>query len=153
MRSPSLERDDKPGGLLRYGIPDYKQPKAAIDRRLSQLEAEGIAFRNSVDVGVQMSLDELRRTYDAVVLATGAQCHRDLQLPGRDLPGIHFALPYLIGCNRRVARLSPERLEQKSLAIRWDCSNSLVIHYAVAQAMTESSLMKISTQEISEREA
>jgi glutamate synthase (NADPH/NADH) small chain len=100
-----FERDDRLGGLLRYGIPDFKLEKAMIDRRLEQLEAEGVEFATGVEVGRDLSIDELRSGVDAVVLATGAQRHRDLQLPGRELDGIHFAMPYLIQQNRRVAGL------------------------------------------------
>jgi glutamate synthase (NADPH) small chain len=100
-----FERDDRLGGLLRYGIPDFKQPKDAIDRRIGQLEAEGTHFEAGVDVGRDLGIDELRARFDAVVLATGAQTHRDLPLPGRELDGIHFAMPYLIQRNRVVAGL------------------------------------------------
>jgi glutamate synthase (NADPH) small chain len=97
-----FERDDRPGGLLRYGIPDFKLSKAMVDRRIEQLVAEGIEFRCNEaidDVGA------LREAFDAVVLATGAQRHRDLALPGRDLAGIELAMPYLISSNRRCAGL------------------------------------------------
>ncbi len=97
------ERDDRIGGLLRYGIPDFKLAKRDIDRRLEQLVAEGVAFETGVTVD---DLDALEA--DAVVLATGAQRHRDLDLPGRDLAGIGLAMPYLTACNRRVAGLPAE---------------------------------------------
>jgi glutamate synthase (NADPH/NADH) small chain len=100
-----FERDDRPGGLLRYGIPDFKQPKHAVDRRIGQMELEGTRFEVSVDVGRDIGVGELRARFDAVILATGAQVHRDLPLRGRDLAGIHFAMPYLMQRNREVAGL------------------------------------------------
>ena len=95
------ERDKRIGGLLRYGIPDFKMEKAQIDRRLSQLEAEGVVFKAGVDVGKDITLDQLNA--DAVVLAVGATQARDLQITGRDLAGIHLAMPYLMEENDRVA--------------------------------------------------
>jgi glutamate synthase (NADPH/NADH) small chain len=102
------ERDDRPGGLLRYGIPDFKLDKQAVDLRIEQLEAEGVTFVCGVEAGVDMAADELRSRHDAVVLATGAQRHRDLELPGRELAGVHLAMPYLIAQNRRVAGLEAD---------------------------------------------
>ncbi len=103
-----FERDDRIGGLLRYGIPDFKMEKHLIDRRIAQLEAEGIEFATGIDVGGDLSIEELKSGVDAVVLATGAQRHRDLKLPGRELAGIEFAMPYLIQQNRRIAGLPVE---------------------------------------------
>ncbi|MFM7013692.1 MAG: glutamate synthase subunit beta [Actinomycetota bacterium] len=103
-----FERDDRIGGLLRYGIPDFKMEKQHIDRRLAQLEAEGVRFRTSVDIGRDISWVDLRRRYDAVLIATGASVPRDLQVPGRDFDGIHFAMPYLTQANRMVAGLPVE---------------------------------------------
>jgi glutamate synthase (NADPH) small chain len=100
------ERDDKPGGLLRYGIPDFKLEKTLIDHRLDQLAAEGVVFETATRIGADVPLAELRTTNDAVVLCVGAQRHRDLPLPGRDLAGIEFAMPYLVSANRRVAGLA-----------------------------------------------
>jgi glutamate synthase (NADPH/NADH) small chain len=100
-----FERDELPGGLLRFGIPDYKLDKRTVDRRVQQLEHEGVRFAVGVDVGRDVSLGELRSRHDAVLLATGAQQHRDLEVPARRLPGVHFALPYLAGRNRAVAGL------------------------------------------------
>ncbi len=100
------ERDDRPGGLLRYGIPDFKLDKKTVDLRIEQLEAEGVTFVCGVECGVDISADELRSRHDAIVLATGAQRHRDLELPGRELDGVHLAMPYLIAQNRRVAGLA-----------------------------------------------
>jgi glutamate synthase (NADPH/NADH) small chain len=98
-----FERDDEIGGLLRYGIPDFKLEKHWIDRRLEQLEAEGVEFATGVQIGSDLGFDELRAGVDAVVLATGAQHHRDLAIPGRDLDGVHYAMNYLVQQNRRVA--------------------------------------------------
>ena len=98
-----LERSDRAGGLLRYGIPDFKLEKSVIDRRLAQLEAEGTRFEFGVDVGGSVSLEALRNEYDAVVLAVGATAPRELSVPGRDLEGVHLAMTYLEGANRTCA--------------------------------------------------
>ncbi|WP_125612873.1 glutamate synthase subunit beta [Specibacter cremeus] len=97
------ERDDRIGGLLRYGIPDFKMEKEKLDRRLEQMEAEGTRFRPGVNVGVDVSWDALRRRYDAVVVCTGATVPRELPIPGRDLAGVHVAMDYLVQANRVVA--------------------------------------------------
>ncbi len=98
-----LEKEDRIGGLLRYGIPDFKLEKPVIDRRLEQLLAEGIEFRTNVHVGKDGPVSELRASYDAVLLATGAEAPRDLTIPGRELKGIHFAMDYLTQQNKRGA--------------------------------------------------
>jgi glutamate synthase (NADPH) small chain len=98
-----FEREDRIGGLLRYGIPDFKMRKATIDRRLAQMKAEGVDFRTGVNVGVDVILDDLRNRYDAVCLAIGAETPREMEVPGRQLAGIHFAMDYLIQQNRRIA--------------------------------------------------
>jgi glutamate synthase (NADPH) small chain len=90
-----FERADRIGGLLRYGIPDFKMEKWLIDRRMEQMAAEGVAFRTSVNVGVAVKGDELRRDFDAVVLSNGATKPRDLPVPGRELKGVHFAMEFL----------------------------------------------------------
>ncbi|WP_138442859.1 glutamate synthase subunit beta [Sinomonas susongensis] len=97
------ERDDRIGGLLRYGIPDFKMEKEILERRLAQMKAEGTRFRTGVEVGRDVSWDQLRRRYDAVVVATGATVPRDLKIPGRELDGVHFAMEYLVQANRVVA--------------------------------------------------
>jgi glutamate synthase (NADPH/NADH) small chain len=97
------ERDAAIGGLLRFGIPDFKLEKLHIDRRLAQMEAEGTRFRPGVEIGVDITWDELRRRFDAVVLATGATVPRALQVPGNDLPGVHFAMEFLHQANTVVA--------------------------------------------------
>lgn len=96
------ERADKPGGLLRYGIPDFKLEKWTIDRRLDVMKEEGVTFRTGVNVGVDVKIDELRGNYDAVLLCGGSTVPRDLPLPGRDLKGIHFAMDFLSQQNKRV---------------------------------------------------
>jgi glutamate synthase (NADPH/NADH) small chain len=98
-----FERDDRPGGLLRYGIPDFKLEKDVLDRRLAQLVAEGIAFRTGVEVGRHTDIGDLRSRFDAVCLAIGACEPRDLPVPGRDLAGIHWAMDVLRQQNRRLA--------------------------------------------------
>ena len=98
-----FERDDRIGGLLRYGIPDFKMEKRFLDRRLAQMEAEGTRFRVNADVGVDPPADRLRDEFDAVVLAGGATLARDLPIAGRDLEGIHQAMEYLTPSNRLQA--------------------------------------------------
>jgi glutamate synthase (NADPH/NADH) small chain len=97
-----LERADKPGGLLRYGIPEFKMEKAVLDRRLRQMELEGTVFRSGVDVGTTITGDQLVDRFDVVVLAVGATAARDLPVPGRELGGIHQAMEYLPQSNRVV---------------------------------------------------
>jgi len=94
------ERADKPGGLLRYGIPEFKMEKAVVDRRLAQMEAEGTRFRSGVNVGVEITGRQLRDRYDAVVLAIGATVPRDLAVPGRELDGVLQAMDFLPPANR-----------------------------------------------------
>lgn len=96
------ERDDKLGGLLRYGIPDFKMEKDLIDFRITQMEAEGTRFYTNTEIGTDITWDSLRRSYDAVIMATGAMVPRDLPVPGRGLGGIHFAMDYLVQSNRVI---------------------------------------------------
>jgi glutamate synthase (NADPH/NADH) small chain len=98
-----IEKTDRIGGLLRYGIPDFKLEKWAVDRRLEQLRQEGIEFKTNVEVGAGTTADELRKHFDAVLLACGAEQPRDIIIPGRELKGIHFAMDYLTQQNRRGA--------------------------------------------------
>jgi glutamate synthase (NADPH/NADH) small chain len=98
-----FEKSDRIGGLLRYGIPDFKMEKPSIDRRVEQMRAEGVVFETNVHVGRGLSMAELRRDFDAVLLATGAEHPRDLRVPGRELDGIHFAMDFLTAQNRVVA--------------------------------------------------
>jgi glutamate synthase (NADPH/NADH) small chain len=98
-----FEKADRIGGLLRYGIPDFKMEKHLIDRRVEQMEAEGVTFRTRAHVGVNVTVEELRREYAAILLAAGAEQPRDLPVPGRELKGIHFAMDFLPQQNRRCA--------------------------------------------------
>jgi glutamate synthase (NADPH/NADH) small chain len=98
-----LEKADRIGGLLRYGIPDFKMEKWVLDRRLEQMRKEGVTFETGVCVGVDTDLEKLRRDFDAVLLAMGAEQPRELPVPGRDLKGVHLAMDYLTQQNKRVA--------------------------------------------------
>lgn len=98
-----FERDDKPGGLLRYGIPDFKLEKWVIDRRIALLEEEGIQFRCNAYVGENTGLNDLFREYHAIVLAIGSTIPRNLDIPGRELKGVHYAMDYLKQQNQRVS--------------------------------------------------
>jgi glutamate synthase (NADPH) small chain len=97
------ERDEAGGGLVRFGVPDFKIEKWVVERRLDQLRGEGVRFEFGVDVGVDIGADELRERHDAVVIAIGSRVPRDLPVPGRELDGVHFAMEYLYGRNRWVA--------------------------------------------------
>lgn len=96
-----FEKSNRIGGLLRYGIPDFKLEKWVIDRRLAQMQSEGVIFEPDVDVGVDISPHYLSRNFDAIIIATGESVARDLNVPGRELKGIHFAMDYLSQQNRR----------------------------------------------------
>ena len=98
-----LEKSDRIGGLLRYGIPDFKLEKVSIDRRMAQMSAEGVEFRPGVEVGRDVAPGALLAEFDAVVLAGGAEKPRDLPVPGRELAGVHFAMEFLPQQNRIVA--------------------------------------------------
>lgn len=98
-----FEKEDRAGGLLRYGIPDFKLDKGEIDRRIEQMTAEGVEFRNNCHIGVDISFQQLHDDYDAVVLTGGSEKPRDLPVPGRELNGIHFAMDFLRQQNKRVA--------------------------------------------------
>jgi len=104
-----FEKADRIGGLLRYGIPDFKMEKHLIDRRIRQMEAEGVVFRTGVEVGVNVSMAMLLTDYDAVVLSGGADAPRDLPIPGREVDGIHFAMDFLTQQNKRVAGDSEDK--------------------------------------------
>ncbi|OLC35655.1 MAG: glutamate synthase [Acidobacteria bacterium 13_1_40CM_56_16] len=95
------ERDDRIGGLLRYGIPEFKMEKKILDRRLNIMLEEGVMFRTNANVGVNVSVEELRREFDAILLAGGATAPRDLQVPGRELKGVYFAMEFLPLQNKR----------------------------------------------------
>ena len=98
-----LEKNDRIGGLLRYGIPDFKMEKIHIDRRVRQMEEEGVVFKTNQNVGENVKPDDLINEYDAVILAGGAEWPRDLPIPGRDLDGVHFAMDFLPLQNKVVA--------------------------------------------------
>jgi glutamate synthase (NADPH/NADH) small chain len=98
-----FEKSDRIGGLLRYGIPDFKMEKQLIDRRMQQMEAEGVDFRTGVEVGRAIPVSMILADYDAVVLAAGAEFPRPLEVPSRDLGGIHYAMDFLVQQNKRVA--------------------------------------------------
>ena len=98
-----FEKDDKVGGMLRYGIPDFKLGKSIIDRRITILKKEGIEFKTSVDVGVDYKVSKLKKDFDVIILTGGSRVPRDLNIPGRELKGTHFAMDYLIQANKRVA--------------------------------------------------
>jgi len=103
------EKADRIGGLLRYGIPDFKMEKSLIDRRVAQMEAEGVTFRTEVEVGVDLRIASLLDEFDAIAMTGGAEAARDLEVPDRELDGIHFAMDYLPQQNKRNAGDSEER--------------------------------------------
>ncbi|HEU4633969.1 MAG TPA: glutamate synthase subunit beta, partial [Flavisolibacter sp.] len=102
-----FERDDKPGGLLRYGIPDFKLEKWVVDRRIALLEEEGVVFKCNASVGVNVRINDILREFHAVVLAGGSTVPRDLPIPGRELKGVHYAMQFLKQQNKRVDGLTP----------------------------------------------
>jgi len=110
-----FEKSERVGGLLRYGIPEFKLEKSVIDLRLSQLEAEGVRFRTGIDVGEDITTEALLAEFDAVCIATGAGAARDLDVPGRDLAGIHLAMDFLASQNRRLEGSSPGTLTTRGL--------------------------------------
>jgi glutamate synthase (NADPH/NADH) small chain len=97
-----LEKNERLGGLLRYGIPDFKMEKQLIDRRLAQMDAEGVEFRPNTHIGVDVEMSDLVAEYDAIALTGGSEDPRDLPMPGRELEGVHFAMDFLIQQNCRV---------------------------------------------------
>jgi len=113
-----FERDEAAGGLVRFGVPDFKIEKTIVQRRVEQLIAEGVELRCGVEVGRDVTVEELRGSFDAVVLATGSRTPRDLPVAGRELDGVHFAMDYLYQRNRWVAReFGPEpTVDQPALA-------------------------------------
>lgn len=102
-----FERDDAPGGLLRYGIPDFKLEKWVIDRRIKMMEEEGVVFKCNANAGVNVKINDILREYHAIVLAGGSTVPRDLQIPGRELNGVYYAMQFLKQQNKRNAGLSP----------------------------------------------
>jgi glutamate synthase (NADPH) small chain len=119
-----FEKYAKAGGLLRYGIPDFKMEKYHVDRRIAQMEAEGVTFHYGAHVGVNVPVRDLLDEFDAVVLAGGAEKGRDLAIPGRDLKGIHFAMDFLPQQNRRISK---EPQEDGAEAILADGKHVIVI--------------------------
>ncbi|MES2647342.1 MAG: glutamate synthase subunit beta [Bacteroidota bacterium] len=109
-----FERDDKPGGLLRYGIPDFKLEKWVIDRRVAILEEEGIVFKCNTNVGTDISMNELVRDFNSIVLAGGSTIPRDLPVKGRNLKGVHFAMQFLKQQNKRVGNPNVNLLGEKT---------------------------------------
>ena len=105
-----LEKNERVGGLLRFGIPDFKLEKVWIDRRVAQMEAEGVVFRTGVELGRDVALEDLAREHDAVILAIGAEIPRALRVPGSELAGVHPAMTYLSASNRSVASGEPTPL-------------------------------------------
>jgi len=101
-----FERDPKPGGLLRFGIPDFKLEKTVVERRIDILKQEGIEFKCNANVGVNIRVNDILREFDAIVLAGGSTIPRDLQVPGRELNGVHFAMEFLKQQNKRVSNLT-----------------------------------------------
>jgi glutamate synthase (NADPH/NADH) small chain len=104
-----FEKSDRIGGLLRYGIPDFKLEKSIIDRRIEQMEVEGVIFRTNMEIGVTVTVDRLLDDYHILVLAGGAEQPRDLDVPGRELTGVHFAMDFLTQQNKRNAGDSAEK--------------------------------------------
>ena len=120
------ERDAKPGGLLRYGIPDFKMEKGIVERRVKQMEAEGVTFHCNVNVGKTVSAKELAEKHDALLLAGGSEAPFDFfaKSPGRDLDGIHFAMEFLPQQNRRVSGELPAITIPRRSAPRTSTSSS-----------------------------
>jgi glutamate synthase (NADPH/NADH) small chain len=108
-----LEKNERVGGLLRFGIPDFKLEKIWVDRRVAQMEAEGVVFRTGVEVGRDVTLADLARDHDAVILAIGAEIPRTLRAPGAELVGVHLAMTYLSANNRSVASGEPTSLDAR----------------------------------------
>ncbi len=108
-----FERDDAPGGLLRYGIPDFKLEKSVVDRRIHLMQEEGVVFKCNANVGVNVKLNDLLREYHLIVLAGGSTVPRDLAIPGRKLKGVYYAMEFLKQQNKRVANKNP--LDGKSI--------------------------------------
>ena len=106
-----FERDPKPGGLLRFGIPDFKLEKTVVERRISILEEEGIVFKCNANVGVNVRVNDIMRDFNAVVLAGGSTIPRDLPVPGRELKGVYYAMDFLKQQNKRVSNLTIDEAE------------------------------------------
>lgn len=149
------ERDDAIGGLMRYGIPNFKLDKRLIDRRVEQMEAEGTRFRTGVEVGKDISWDELRSRYDAVVVAIGSTVPRDMNLPGRELDGIHFAMEYLPDATRRVYGVTPvhgiDAKDKNVIVIGGGDTGSDCLGTAIRQGAKSVTVLQIMPKEPTER--
>ena len=117
-----FEKDERLGGLLRYGIPDFKLEKHVLDRRLAQMAAEGVCFEPGVAVGKDVRGAELRAKFDAVCLCMGAGEPRRLAVPGAELPGVHFAMDFLAQQNRRVAGDAPSNGDPSAISAKGNTS-------------------------------
>jgi glutamate synthase (NADPH/NADH) small chain len=126
-RAVVYERDEAVGGLLRFGIPDFKLEKKVIDRRVDILRAEGVEFVTNADVGISVSVKQLLVEHDALVLAVGARLHRELDVPGARLEGVHLAMEYLYDRNRAVARGVESKLDRHEKNITARGKNVVVI--------------------------
>ena len=149
-----FERDEAGGGLVRFGVPDFKIEKRLIERRVEQMADEGVEWRFGVDVGVDVTAGELRAEFDAVVLAIGSRVPRDLPVPGRDLDGVHFAMEYLYVRNRAVAGSDDRSITATVRSVRWSGGSGSIqpsskprvtIASSICSIVTASSLMS-STQ-------
>ena len=115
------ERDPKPGGLLRFGIPDFKLEKNVVERRISLLEEEGVRFICNANVGVNIRVNDIMRDYHAVVLAGGSTIPRDLTIPGRNLKGVHYAMDFLKQQNKRVSTIQIEEEDLMASSKKCNC--------------------------------
>tara|TARA_B100000676_G_C18057703_1_gene835591 strand:- start:77 stop:1558 length:1482 start_codon:yes stop_codon:yes gene_type:complete len=122
-----FERAQSPGGLLRFGIPDFKLDKSVVERRIQLMEAEGVVFKCGVNVGVDVKADELRTEYDAVILAGGATTPRDVPIKGRDLNGIHFAMDFLSANSSKVQKLKLESHKGEKIESVWATDKDVVV--------------------------
>ncbi|RSX54475.1 glutamate synthase subunit beta [Bifidobacterium samirii] len=149
------ERDDAIGGLMRYGIPNFKLDKRLIDRRVEQMEAEGTVFRTGVEIGRDISWDDLRSRYDAVVVAIGSTVPRDMNLPGRTLDGIHFAMEYLPDATRRVYGVEPvhgiDAKDKHVIVIGGGDTGSDCLGTAIRQGAKDVTVLQIMPKEPTER--
>ncbi len=151
------ERDDAIGGLMRYGIPNFKLEKKLIDRRVEQMEAEGTRFKTGVEIGRDISWDELRNRYDAVVVAIGSTVPRDMSISGRELDGIHFAMEYLPDATRRIYGVEPVHditaKDKHVVVIGGGDTGSDCLGTALRQGAKDVTVLQIMPQEPAQRPA
>ncbi|MBT1176426.1 glutamate synthase subunit beta [Bifidobacterium callimiconis] len=151
------ERADAIGGLMRYGIPNFKLDKSLIDRRVEQMEAEGTRFETNVEIGKDISWDDLRSRYDAVVVAIGSTVPRDMKLPGRELDGIHFAMDFLPDATRRVWGKKPVNditaKDKHVVVIGGGDTGSDCLGTSIRQGAKSVTVLQIMSKEPSERPA